>query len=53
LEPAALENKRRVIKRGDHYQSQRFPVGASITTPKSILMGYGFETISTRSSARP
>ena len=24
-----------------------FPVGASITTPKSILMGYGFETIST------
>jgi hypothetical protein len=24
-----------------------FPVGASITTPRSILMGYGFETIST------
>ncbi len=24
-----------------------FPVGASITTPKSILMGYGFEAIST------
>jgi len=24
-----------------------FPVGAAITTPKSILMGYGFETIST------
>ncbi len=24
-----------------------FPVGASITTPKSILSGYGFETIST------
>jgi hypothetical protein len=24
-----------------------FPVGASITTPKTILMGYGFETIST------
>ena len=24
-----------------------FPVGASITTPKSILMGYGFETIAT------
>ena len=25
-----------------------FPVGASITTPSSILMGYGFEGISTR-----
>ncbi|HET8951703.1 MAG TPA: M14 family zinc carboxypeptidase [Solirubrobacteraceae bacterium] len=24
-----------------------FPVGAAITTPKSLLMGYGFETIST------
>jgi hypothetical protein len=24
-----------------------FPVGGSITTPKSILMGYGFEAIST------
>jgi hypothetical protein len=24
-----------------------FPVGAAITTPKSILMGYGFETIAT------
>jgi len=24
-----------------------FPVGASITTPKSLLSGYGFETIST------
>ena len=24
-----------------------FPVGAAITTPKSVLMGYGFETIST------
>ena len=29
-----------------------FPVGASITTPKSILMGYGFEGMSTRTSAR-
>ena len=24
-----------------------FPVGASITTPKSLLFGYGFEAIST------
>ena len=24
-----------------------FPVGASITTPKSLLMGYGFEGITT------
>ena len=24
-----------------------FPVGAAITTSKSLLMGYGFETIST------
>ena len=26
-----------------------FPVGAAITTPKSILMGYGFETIASAS----
>jgi len=25
-----------------------FPVGASITTPRSLLMGYGFEGISTQ-----
>jgi hypothetical protein len=25
-----------------------FPVGASITTPDSLLMGYGFEGISTQ-----
>ena len=27
-----------------------FPVGASITTPDSLLMGYGFEGISTPES---
>ena len=27
-----------------------FPVGASITTPSSLLMGYGFEGISTEAS---
>ena len=28
-----------------------FPVGASITTPRTILMGFGFEGISTRRRA--
>ena len=29
-----------------------FPVGASITTPKSLLFGYGFEAISTADAAQ-
>ena len=45
---AAARQRRRTANNWMRTDASGFPVGASITTPRSMLMGFGVEGISTR-----